>query len=110
MRRGESGQNLISALFDTGLLDPASARVVPVDKDWMVAGKMVDLLWEPHTNDSNTFCASGVHRQIASALQRQGPTEAGPEVWERWRGRLSPQSGGPRTRRGSLSLRRPWGR
>lgn len=84
MRRGESGQNLISALFDTGLLDPASARVVPVDKDWMVAGKMVDLLWEPHTNDSNAFCASGVHRQIASALQRQGPTEAGPEVWERW--------------------------
>jgi hypothetical protein len=58
--------------------------VVPVDKDWMVAGKMVALFWEPHTNDSNAFCASGVHRQIASALQRQGPTEAGLEVWERW--------------------------
>lgn len=84
MRRSESGQNLISALFDPDLLDPARARVVPVDKDWMVAGKMVDLLWEPHTNDSNAFYASGVHRQIASALQRQGPTEAGPEVWERW--------------------------
>lgn len=84
MRGSEPGRRLISNLFDAGLLDPAHARVVPVDKDWMVAGKMVDLLWEPQTPDSNAFYASGVHRRIASALQRQGPAEAGPEVWERW--------------------------
>jgi hypothetical protein len=84
MRGNEEGRSLISTVFDSGLLDPMSARVVPVDKDWMVAGKMVDLLWEPQTQRTHDFYASGMHRRIASALQRQGPTEAGREVWERW--------------------------
>jgi hypothetical protein len=50
----------------------------------MVAGKMVDLLWEPGAASTNHFYATGMHRQLASVLQRQGSEEAGGEIWRRW--------------------------
>ena len=84
LRGTDTGRRLISEIFDSGLLEPASARVVPVDKDWMVEGKMVDILWQPGAADSNFFYASGMHRQLASVLQRQGPEEVGAGTWKRW--------------------------
>jgi hypothetical protein len=84
MRVREDGLRILTEVFESGLLDPQSARVVPVEKDWMVAGKMVDLLWAPGAANSNYFYASGMHRQLASVLQRQGPEEAGADNWRRW--------------------------
>jgi hypothetical protein len=84
MRGSEKGRAALDALFDSGLLDPDSARVVPVQKVWMVAGKMVDILWEPGAANSNYFYASGMHRQLADVLYHQGPREAGAETWARW--------------------------
>ncbi|MGC1852355.1 MAG: DUF3800 domain-containing protein [Solirubrobacterales bacterium] len=84
LRTSRMGRQILAEIFESGLLDPQSARVVPVDKDWMVAGKMVDLLWEPATASTHHFYASGMHRQIASVLQRQGPEEAGEKIWRRW--------------------------
>jgi len=84
LRGSARGREILSSVFESDLLEPESARVVPVDKDWMVAGKMVDLLWEPAAMDSNAFYGSGMHRQIATMLQKQGPREAGQENWERW--------------------------
>lgn len=85
LRMSREGRQILAAIFESGLLDPQSARVVPVDKDWMVAGKMVDLLWEPGVASTNHFYATGMHRQLASVLQRQGPEEAGREIWGRWK-------------------------
>lgn len=84
LRGAGEGRKIISMLFESGLLDPASASAAPVDKEWMVAGKMVALLWEPGIADVEGFFASGAHREIASALQRQGPQEAGRDRWDRW--------------------------
>jgi hypothetical protein len=84
MRRCDEGLGILNRVFESRLLDPESARVVPVQKDWMVAGKMVDLLWEPGAANSNHFYATGMHRKLASVLHRQGPEEAGRENWLRW--------------------------
>src|SRR3954453_10759503 len=84
MRTCDNGLKMLNEIFELGLLDPQSARIVPVQKDWMVAGKMVDLLWEPGAANSNQFYATGMHRELASVLQRQGPTEVGTEGWMRW--------------------------
>lgn len=84
LRTSRKGRQILAAIFDSALLRPASARVVPVDKDWMVAGKMVDLLWAPGAGNSHYFYASGMHRELASILQRQGPEEAGGERWRCW--------------------------
>lgn len=45
---------------------------------------MVDLLWAPGVANSDSFYASGRHRQLVSVLQRQGPKEAGDGRWRRW--------------------------
>ncbi|HET7590120.1 MAG TPA: DUF3800 domain-containing protein [Solirubrobacterales bacterium] len=84
LRTSRMGRQILAEIFESGLLDPQSSRVVPVDKDWMVAGKMVDLLWEPGAANTHQFYATGMHRQLASGLQRQGPGEAGEENWKRW--------------------------
>lgn len=41
------GRQILAAIFESELLDSQSVHAVPVEKDWMVAGKMVDLLWAP---------------------------------------------------------------
>ncbi len=84
MRVCGDGLRILNIVFESNLLDPRSARVVPVHKDWMIAGKMVDLLWEPGAANSTYFYASGMHRDLASILQRQGPKEVGMENWRRW--------------------------
>jgi hypothetical protein len=84
MRRSENGRAILSEIFASGLLEPGTARVVPVRKEWMVAGKMVDLLWEPGAANTNYFYASGLHRKLADMLFHQGPGEAGAETWAQW--------------------------
>lgn len=84
MRRNAEGRSILDHIFAGGLLDPEYARAVPVQKEWMVAGKMVDLLWEPGAANTNYFYASGMHRQLSDALFLQGPEDAGAETWERW--------------------------
>lgn len=84
MRGSEHGRAILGEIFASGLLEPGTARVVPVRKEWMVAGKMVDLLWEPGAANTNYFYASDLHRKLADILFHQGPKEAGAETWARW--------------------------
>ena len=60
---------------------PGNRPGSPVHKEWMVAGKMVDLLWEPGAANPNYFYTSGLHRKLADMLFHQGPKEAGVETW-----------------------------
>jgi hypothetical protein len=83
MRASHEGLEILGEIFGSGLLDPETARVVPVHEEWMVAGKMVDLLWGPAAVNTNLFYASGLHRELADILYFQAPKEAGKRYWAR---------------------------
>jgi hypothetical protein len=80
LRTGKRGRELIDELLHVEMVR-ANSRAVPVSKEWMIAGKLVDTLIEPGVGDPGGFYASGVHRRIADAFYAQGSAEVGLESW-----------------------------